>query len=212
MGNTSGAIEPTKTISDHGVDGGLTAPTGTGRTGAIPTSAMATIAEHRGTGGGRRPTRRLRTGAYHSARWIVTAAAIGLVALSLALAAPAAAKGPHAGGGAAHHSASRVVHAISHAPSDATRGSTASPRSAERSVANARASDPTTASGPALQPGHDKCKKSKGDRGYPPWCTDPSAGWMGSTLQRAEQPAPARSAVPGSARPAAPVVRRHAVA
>jgi hypothetical protein len=188
MGSTSGVADATQTIPAHGAEAGLTTPAGTDRPGSTPTSPMVTSAEHRSTSGGR--ARRLRSGAHHRARWIVTAVAIGLTALALGLAAPAVAKVPHGSGGAAHHTASRVVHALSHAPSGGTVGPTVSSRSTERPAANASANEPAT----AAHPGHDKCKKSKGGRGYPPWCTDPSAGWMSGSLHKAEQPAPALSA------------------
>jgi hypothetical protein len=183
MGSTSGLIDATETIPAHGAGAGLTTPAGTHRPRSTPTSPMATTAEHRSTSGGR--AHRLRSGAHQRARWIVTAVAIALTALALGLAAPAVAKVTHDSGGAAHHTASRVVHAQSHTPSGGTVRSTVPSRSTERPAANASANEPTTI---ASYPGHDKCKKSKAGRGYPPWCTDPSAGWMSSSLHKAEQP------------------------
>jgi hypothetical protein len=182
MASTSGVTDATETIPAHGAEAGLTTP-GTHRPGSTPTSPMATIAEHRSTSRGR--AHPLPSGAHQRARWIVTAVAIGLTALALGLAPPAVAKVPPGSGGAAHHIASRVVHAQSHASSDATVRSTVPSRSTERPAANASANEPTTI---ASYPGHDKCKKSKAGRGYPPWCTDPSAGWMSSSLHKAEQP------------------------
>jgi hypothetical protein len=182
MPSTPGLIDATETIPAHGAGAGLTTPTGTHRPRSTPTSSMATIAEHRSTSGGR--AHRLPSAAHQRARWIV-AATIGLTALALGLAAPAVAKVPHGSGGTAHHIASKVVHAQSHPPSGATVRSTVPSRSTERPAANSSANEPTTI---ASYAGHDKCKKSKAGRGYPPWCTDPSAGWMSSSLHKAEQP------------------------
>jgi hypothetical protein len=144
---------------------------------------------------------RFRQGAYCRVRSrlsdcaIVTATAIGLIAVSLVLAAPASAD-PHGTDGPANHTATSG----SQERNESVGGS--SQRSRRDGVANvgkvatdpsvgepATAAEPDTADPEASEvwlPGHDKCKRRKGNMRLLPWCTDPAAGWIGSTTHRAE--------------------------
>jgi hypothetical protein len=233
MGSTSEASELAGTIpTSHRIGATPTsataAITGTHGTGDGCEPARPDTRPHRGgqlrSGGGQRPGGRtdrgavhghgpavvggrLCTCAQHAARSIVTVTAIGLTALSLALAAPAAAHSPHGSGGISNHSATGATHERA----AGAEGSTPPPDDAETPAADPPAAEPPTASGPAVLPGHDKCKRSKGHRGYPPWCTDPAAGWLGSTLHRAEPSYPTAPSHKRSAMPAAHILRRGAV-
>jgi hypothetical protein len=127
---------------------------------------------------------------------IVTTTAIGLTAVSLVLAAPASATDPHGTDGPANHTATSA----SQERDESVGGS--SQRSRRDGVDNvgkvaidpsigepASAAEPDTADPEASEvwlPGHDKCKRRKGNRRLLPWCTDPGAGWIGSTTHRAE--------------------------
>jgi hypothetical protein len=166
-------------------------PGGTDSIAATGLSAVAAIGPHRDTRDGRepatlrsRPFDRVSALAPSAARWIVAVAAIGLTALSVALAAPASAHGTHDGGDTRHqHTAATTA---VHGQANGAKGST-SPSSTTRTAAvDPPASKPATASMPLLLAGHDKCKALKGGRPGPPWCTDPSAGWEQSTLHRTD--------------------------
>jgi hypothetical protein len=146
--------------------------------------------------------RRLRQGASWRVRFkitdcaIVTTTAIGLTALSLVLAAPASATDPHGTDGPANQTATSA----SQERDESFGGS--SQRSRRDGVDNvgtvaidpsvgepATAAEPDTADPEASEawlPGHDKCKRRRGNRQLPLWCTDPAAGWIGSTTHRAE--------------------------
>jgi hypothetical protein len=117
-----------------------------------------------------------------AARWIVAAAAIGLTALSVVLAAPASAHGSHDGGDIRHHF---TATSVQEQPDGAGRSPLPSSNSYNAAV-DAPAGNPPTGSMPEVRPGHDKCKALKGGLPGPPWCTDPSAGWMQSTLYRTD--------------------------
>ena len=166
------------------------APSGGHSIGPTPPSAAAAIGpnRHRRDWGKPAPRRTRRLDRVHTlrpvaARSIVAAAAIGLTALSVAFAAPAAAHGSHGGGGIRHHhTATNAVH------EQAVRANrVTSPSSSTKNAAvDPPASNPATGSMPQVGPGHDKCKSQKAGRPGPPWCTDPSAGWMQSTLHRTD--------------------------
>jgi len=111
------------------------------------------------------------------------------------LAAPASAD-PHANDGPANHTATSA----SQERNESVGGS--SQRSRPDGVDNlgkvatdpsvgepATAAEPDTANPEASEvwlPGHDKCKRRRGLRSLPLWCTDPAAGWIGSTTYRAQ--------------------------
>jgi hypothetical protein len=119
---------------------------------------------------------------------IATAAAIALIAVTLVLAAPASATDPHDEGAHANQAAT--------SPSRQPReGAAASSQGSERDGVDdvgKVATDPsvgepaTTAQPDTAEPGHDKCKRRKGNRPLLPWCTDPAAGWTASTTHRVE--------------------------
>jgi hypothetical protein len=126
---------------------------------------------------------------------IVTATAIGLTAVSLVLAAPASAD-PNGDDGPANHTATSA----SQERDQSVGGS--SQRLGGDGVADvgkvatdssvgepATAAEPDTADPEASEvslPGHDKCKRRRGLRSLPLWCTDPAADWIGSTTYRAQ--------------------------
>ena len=141
----------------------------------------------------------LRPGAHPTAGHMVTAAVIGLCALSVALAAPAAAHGPH-GGGTPRPADATAVH-------EGDKGSTPAPSSTQNLSVDPR-SVPPTVSPLVLLSGHDKCKKSIGDMPSPPWCTDPSAGWIWTSLHRADASYPTLPAAKASSMSTAQHVSR----
>jgi hypothetical protein len=124
---------------------------------------------------------------------IVTATATVLTAVSLVLAAPASAMAPHGTDGPANHTATSASQerdqsvggslqrwrrdGVDNVGKVATDPSVGEP---------ATAADPDTANPDAWLPGHDKCKRRRGLRSLPLWCTDPAAGWIGSTTYRAQ--------------------------
>jgi hypothetical protein len=127
---------------------------------------------------------------------IVTTTSIGLTAVSLVLAAPASATDPHGTNGPANQpatSASQERDQSVGGSSQQTRrdgvdnvGKVATDRSVDEP---ATAAEPDTADPEASEawlPGHDKCKRRRGLRSLPLWCTDPAAGWIGSTTYRAQ--------------------------
>jgi hypothetical protein len=127
---------------------------------------------------------------------IVTTIAIGLTAVSLVLATPASATHHHGTDGRASHTATTA----SQDRDQSVGGS--SQRSIRDGVDNVgkvathpSVGEPTTAAEPdtanpeasaAWLPGHDKCKRRRGLRLLPLWCTDPAAGWIGSTTYRTQ--------------------------
>jgi hypothetical protein len=125
---------------------------------------------------------------------IVTTTAIGLTAVSLVLAAPASATDPHGTNDPANHTATSA----SQERDQSVGGSLQRWRrdgvdnvgkvTTDRSVGEpATAAEPDTANPEAWLPGHDKCKRRRGLRSLPLWCTtDPAAGWIGSTTYRAQ--------------------------
>ena len=112
---------------------------------------------------------------------IATVAAIGLTALSLALAGPAAATGPHGTDGTGNHTATGATQE----PADGAEGSTPQSENTEDPTSDPPVGELPTGADPGPAAGHEKCKRPKGNRELPPWCTDPASGWMGSTTLRA---------------------------
>jgi hypothetical protein len=105
----------------------------------------------------------------------VSAAAAGLVALSLTMAAPASADGPHHGHrtGDGHTTSDTGGHGAHESDASAQRREAAAPS----------ASASSTPDRPVFPTGHDKCRKTK-HRRLLPWCADPGAGWLGETTLR----------------------------
>jgi hypothetical protein len=149
---------------------------------------------------------RLRQGASWRARFkitgcaIVTATAIGLTAVSLALAAPASATDPHGNDGPANQTATSASQQQDESVGGSSQGSrrdsvdNVGPVATDPSVGEpATAAEPDTADPEASEawlPGHDKCKRRKGNMPFLSWCTDPAAGWIGSITHRAENNPP----------------------
>ena len=127
---------------------------------------------------------------------IVTTTAIGLIALPLVVAAPASATDSHG----THRRAKHVAISAVREPNERAGGSSELSRHdgvdnvgkvpagpsvgepttvAERDIVNPGASE-------IWLPGHDKCKRRRGLRSLPLWCTDPAAGWIGSPTSRAQ--------------------------
>jgi len=164
-------------------------PGGTYSVAPTPLSATAAIGPNRRPRDGRKPAPRrsrrfdgvsaLGSGA---ARRIVAAAAIGLTALSVALAAPASAHGSHDGGDIRHH---LTTTSAVHQQADGAKTSTSPSSNTQNAALHPPASNSPTGSMPIV-PGHDKCKAEKGGVPGPPWCTDPSAGWEQSSLHRTD--------------------------
>jgi hypothetical protein len=145
--------------------------------------------------------RRFRQGACWRVRFritdcaIVTAMAIGLIAVSLVLAAPASAD-PQGTDGPANHTATSA----SQERDESVGGSSQQSRrdgvaDVGKVATDSSVGDPVTAAEPDTAdpeasevslPGHDKCKRRRGLRSLPLWCTDPAAGWIGSTTYRAQ--------------------------
>jgi hypothetical protein len=176
MGTTFEATDLTETTPTNRDAAAVITPSGTYSIAATPLSATAAIGPNRHTRDGRKPAPR------RSRRWIVAAAAIGLTALSVALAAPASAHGSHDGGDIRHHHTS--ISAV-HEQADGAKTSTPPSTNTQNAAVDPPASNPPTGSMPIL-PGHDKCKAQKDGAPGPPWCTDPSAGWEQSTLHRTD--------------------------
>ena len=105
----------------------------------------------------------------------VTAVAAAF-AITLVMSATASAQGHHRTGGAGHQ---RAAHSSEERPVGASSGSITDHgvNRAERPTDDADLPE-------SVHPGHDKCKRQKGDRPQLPWCTDPASGWMGSTTLR----------------------------
>ena len=149
-------------------------------------------------------TARRRLG--HGASWrvrfkiadcaIVTTTAIGLTAVSLVLAAPASATAPHGTNGPGDHTATSASQERDESVGGSSQRSrrdgvdnvgkvALDPSVGEPATAADHTADPEASE--AWLPGHDKCKRRKApNRPFLPWCTDPAAGWLGSTTHRAE--------------------------
>lgn len=175
--------------TDHDAAATIT-PGGTDSIAATSFSATAAIDPNRHTRDGRMPPpRRNRRFGRVSVRGvgsvhrIVAAAAIGLTALSVALAAPASAHGSHDGGDTRHH---HTATSAVHQQAGGAKKSTSPSSTTQNAAVDPPASNLPTASMPLLLPGHDKCKAQKDGAPGPPWCTDPGAGWEQSTLHRAD--------------------------
>jgi hypothetical protein len=122
---------------------------------------------------------------------IVTVSTTGLTAMSLVMAAPASANGGHGTDG----SDSQTATSASHERADLSERSPDYSRHNGADDLPSPAADPSTSE--TLVPweaGHDRCKKQKGNRRLLPWCTDPGAGWVGSTTLRVR---PNAAAPPG---------------
>jgi hypothetical protein len=189
MGTTFEATDLTDANPTNRDAAAVMTPSGTYSIAATPLSATAAIGPNRHTRDGRKPAPRRsrrfdRVSALgpRAARRIVAAAAIGLTALSVALAAPASAHGSHDGGDIRHHHTSTSA---VHEQADGAKTSTSPSSAAQNAALDPPASNPPTGSMPIL-PGHDKCKAQKDGAPGPPWCTDPSAGWEQSTLHRTD--------------------------
>jgi hypothetical protein len=135
---------------------------------------------------------------------IVTATAIGLIVVSLVLAAPASARDRDGNDGPANHPSSSASQKRDESVGGSSQGSSrdgvanvgraaTDPSVGEPATAPvgkpATAAEPDAADPEAPEvwlPGHDKCKRRKGNMPLLPWCTDPAAGWIGSTTHRAE--------------------------
>jgi len=127
---------------------------------------------------------------------VITTTAIVLTALSLVFGTPAAAKGHHGTHGPAHHPATSAISKHDESVDDSTHrwprdGVDNAGKVATDPAVNepATAADSGTVSLEASElwlPGHDKCKRRRGLRSLPLWCTDPGAGWMDSTTYRAQ--------------------------
>ena len=147
-------------------------------------------------------TRRLGHGASWPVRFkiaecaIVTTTAIVLVAVSLVSAAPAAATEPRGTHGHADHTATSAIAKGDKSVGGSSHRWTRDGVDKVGKVATDRfVGEPATAPGPrtgnfeaseAWLPGRDKCKRRRGLRSLPLWCTDPAAGWIGSTTYRAQ--------------------------
>jgi hypothetical protein len=149
-------------------------------------------------------TARRRLG--HGASWrvrfkiadcaIVTTTAIVLTAVSLVLATPASAADPHGTNDPANQTATSASQQRDESVGSSSQRSrphsveTAGKVAPDPSVGEpATAAEPVTADPEASEawlPGHDKCKRRRGLRPLPLWCTDPAAGWIRSTTDRAE--------------------------
>jgi hypothetical protein len=126
---------------------------------------------------------------------IVTTTAIVLTAVSLVLAAPASAD-PHGTDGPANHTATSASQQRDQSVGGSSQRWRRDGVADVGKVATDRSvGEPATAAGPdtanpeaseAWLPGHDKCKRRRGLRSLPLWCTDPAAGWIGSTTYRAQ--------------------------
>jgi hypothetical protein len=201
MGTTVEATDLTDANPTNRDAAPVITPRGTHSTAATPLSATAAGPNRHTRDGRNHHFDRVSALGVGSARWIVAAAAIGLTALSVALASPASARGSHDGGDTRHH------HTSTSAVHQQADGVDRSSRSASSDTRNAAvdppASNPPTGSMPLLLPGlpgHDKCKAQRDGMPGPPWCTDPSAGWVQSTLHRTDASFPT---LPGASAAAA---------
>jgi hypothetical protein len=112
---------------------------------------------------------------------ILTVATTGLTAMSFAMAAPVTAND----GYGADRTDNQAATSASHERADLSERSPGHSRHSGADDMPSPAADPST---PEVwvpwEPGHDRCKKQKGNRRLLPWCTDPGAGWVGSTTLR----------------------------
>jgi hypothetical protein len=123
----------------------------------------------------------------------LSSAAVGLVVISIVLAAPAAATGRHDLTGPDSTTATESSNGEAAAAEDPSPATDDMESGAEQPAASPPVTpDLPTASPPdgnssiaALDAGHDKCKNMKKDRRLLPWCTDPNSGWMSASTMRA---------------------------
>jgi hypothetical protein len=122
---------------------------------------------------------------------IVAVATIGLIAMSFVMAAPAAADGRQG-----TDSTDQAATSASDDPADRSESSSGHSEHNGADDVPSPAADPSPpeALAPWEEPGHDRCKKQKGNRRLLPWCTDSGAGWVGSTTLRVR---PNAAAPPG---------------
>jgi hypothetical protein len=206
MGTTVEATDLTDANPTNRDAAAVITPRGTHSTAATPPSATA-AGPNRHTRDARKPAPRRnrrfdRVSALGvgSARWIVAASAIGLTALSVALAAPASAHGSHDGGDTRHHHTS--TSAVHQQADGVDRSSTSAASETHNAAVDPPVSNQPTGSMPLLPPGlpgHDKCKAQRDGVPGPPWCTDPSAGWVQSTLHRTDASFPTLSGAEATA-------------
>jgi hypothetical protein len=145
--------------------------------------------------------RHLRPGTSWRVRFKITGraiatTAIGLTAVSLVLAAPASAKDRPGTDGPVNQTATSASQEPDESVGDSSQRSARDGVDTVGMVAigpsavePATAVEPDTAEPEAPEvwlPGHDKCKRREGNMRLLPWCTDPAAGWVGSTTHRAE--------------------------
>lgn len=104
------------------------------------------------------------------------AAIIAASAMSLVMSATASAQGHHRTGSAGNHSA---PHTSKERPNGASSGLSTDDGESTATRPKTDAAQPES-----VKPGHDKCKRYKGDRPLLPWCTNPASGWIGSTTLR----------------------------
>jgi hypothetical protein len=124
---------------------------------------------------------RWRIGWKLSWRSIVTVATTGLTAMAFAMAAPASADGRHGTASTDNQAATSASHERAD-PSERSSGHSGHHGADD---VPSPAADPSPPEVLGLwEPGHDRCKKQKGSRRLLPWCTDPGAGWVGSTTLR----------------------------
>lgn len=122
-------------------------------------------------------------------RVIVTTTAIVLIAVSLVLATPAAATTPRGASGPGDHLATSAIREHERVGGSSRRwrrdnvGTVATDHSVDEPRA---AAGQRNANLGAWLPGRDKCKRRRGLRMLPLWCTDPAAGWIGSTTYRTQ--------------------------
>jgi hypothetical protein len=118
---------------------------------------------------------------------IVTATAIALIALSLVLAAPASARHAHGTDGPAKHTATSAgsSHPSRNDSVDDVAKVATNPSAGEPATA-AESDTVDPGASEMWLPGHDKCKRRKGLRSLPLWCTDRGAGWISSTTYRTQ--------------------------
>src|SRR5690348_12384112 len=105
---------------------------------------------------------------------IVTTTAIALTALSLMSVATGSATDLHGAGGHPGHSTASFSRKW-----DESAGRPV--RSPIRHGVNKVADTSASQAPDVLLPGRDKCKRRRGLRTLPLWCTDRGAGWIGST-------------------------------
>ena len=127
---------------------------------------------------------------------IVATIAIGLTAVSLVLAAPASATHRHGSDGRAIHTATSASQERAQSVGGSSqrrrrdRGDNVGKVATDPSIGEPATAAKLNIANPEASavwlPGRDKCKRRRGLRLLPLWCTDPAAGWIGSTTYRAQ--------------------------